>query len=71
MEDLDGYGYEILSPNNKKILKNHLDPKIDMLMYRNKHGMTTMRAHNLATQTKRKFLEVKYFANRSSSYCIQ
>ena len=35
-----------------------------MLMYKNKHGITPMRAHYLSLQTKRKFLEVKYFADR-------
>ena len=64
MEDLDGYGYEILSAEHQKDFEKSLGFKIDMLMYKNKHGITPMRAHYLSLQTKRKFLEVKYFADR-------
>ena len=54
MEDLDGYGYEILSSNDQKDFEKSLDPKIDMLMYKNKHGII-MRAHYLSYKQKENF----------------
>ena len=64
MNDLDGFGYEVLPNDIQKSFKNMLGYQIDVLMTRNKHGLTTMRCHNIAVATGRKFLENKYFANR-------
>ena len=64
MNDLEGFGYEVLPNDIQKSFESMLGYQIDVLMTRNKHGLTTMRCHNIAVATGRKFLENKYFANR-------